>query len=222
MHKLRRTECAYYEERGVCGPRCRGGKGGGGDGGAAQARQDEEDRKAKIRQATESVDKQFAGFDDPYFKNISDSYLAFNAPQMQEQAAKARHDLPYKFARTDNSDYARISAELAADQAREEANLKDKALDVGNEQRAAVEKNRADLVQLANSGTDAGSVAQQSANRATALAKPAAFSPIADLFAKYAQNYALGSRAGAGGDETNTFARALNFGAPKAAVKTVA
>jgi hypothetical protein len=204
----------------------KGGKGGNNTGPgspaaiAQEARQDEEERKAEIRDTRAEVDRHFTGFDEPYFRNISDSYLQLNAPLLAEQAAKARHDLPYKFARTDNSDYQRVLAELAADQAREETNLKDKALDVANQQRANVEKNRADLVQLANSGTDAGSIATQSANRAASLAKPETFSPIADLFSKYAQNYALGSQVG--GDGTGrSFARALNFGAPRSAVKTV-
>src|SRR5215813_8936096 len=107
----------------------KGGKGGGAmQQQAAQARSDEEARQQRIRDATASVNQQFAQFNDPYFKNISDQYLAFNAPLLTEQATKARHDLPYKFASTDNSDYQRVLAELERDQLREEANLKDKAL----------------------------------------------------------------------------------------------
>jgi hypothetical protein len=201
----------------------KGGKGGGGPSPAQvaqEARQDEEERKQEIRDTTGEVNRHFTGFDEPYFRNISDSYLAYTMPQVTEQAAKARHDLPYKFARTDNSDYQRVLAELTTDQAREEANVRDRALDAANEQRANVEKNRADLVQLANAGTDAGSVAQQSANRAAALAKPAAFSPIADLFSKYAQNYALASQVGGDGTGRN-FARALNFPTSRSAVTNV-
>ncbi len=125
------------------------------------------------------------GFNDNYFRTIADAYLNFQRPLVEEQAAAARRDLPYGYASTASSSYLRKKEELERDIAREQANLRDKALDFSNQQRAQVEQNRSDLVQLANAGTDAGSIAKMANARAAALAKPPAFSPIADLFQKY-------------------------------------
>lgn len=156
-----------------------------GDGGAGEMRAQEEERRARVAQATDAVNREFASFDEPYFRSISDAYLNFQNPLIKEQAATARRELPYGFASTDSSAYLQKKGELERDIAREEANLRDKAIDFSNQQRGSVAQNRSDLVSMANAGTDAGAVAQMANARAAALAKPPAFSPIADAFLKY-------------------------------------
>jgi hypothetical protein len=133
------------------------------------------------------------GFDDAYFKSVADAYLAYQKPQLDQQIAVARRALPSRFASTASSAYQTQAANLERDYTRNVADLSDKALDFANTQRSAVEGNRSDLIGLANSGTDSSSLASQTSARIAALSKPPAYSPLADMFAKYANtagNYA--------------------------------
>jgi hypothetical protein len=168
-------------------------KGGGGDNGAEEMRAQEARRQAQIQQSMTGINEQFGKFDDSYFKNIADSFFAFQKPLYEEQLAEARRTLPFKYASTGNSEYMREAAALERDALRKEAELRDAGMSFANEQRGAVERDRADLVNLANAGTDANAVAQMAVSRSAAAAKPPQFSPIADLFQKYTAGIANAS-----------------------------
>ena len=198
-----------YTEDFTFGPRCCFG-GGGGDGGAGAARAAESERQAKIAQATSGINKQFEGFDEPYFKNIADSYRAFQQPLLTEQLDVARKKLPMRFASTGSSAYQREAANL------EQQQIISQGEDFANQQRSNVENNRSDLIGQANSGTDATAAATQAMARSAALSKAPSFSPIADLFQKYTAygaNAATAERMG-----YNTGLPSLAFGVPKNAV----
>lgn len=172
-----------------------------GDGGAAEMRAQEEERQRKVRESVAAVNQVFGGdgapgqFTDDYFKGIADAYSKFQQPLFDEQAAVARRELPYGFASTDSSSYIQKKGELERDIARQGVQIRDQGTDFSNKQRASVEQNRSDLVQMANAGTDAGTIAQLSNARASALAKPPVFSPVADLFQKYTALAANGAQA---------------------------
>jgi hypothetical protein len=152
---------------------------------SAEMRQQEEERQRRIAESTGAINSQFGQFDDPYFTNIADSYKKFQMPLFQEQSSKARRELPYSYASSDSAEYLRKKEELERDIQRNEAQINDQANDFANTQRGQVETNRSDLVQMANSGTEAGTVAQMANTRAAALARPPTFTPIGDLFQKY-------------------------------------
>lgn len=192
----------------------------GGDGGAAAMRADEEARRQRQLQATASVNDAFKGFDDNYFSSIADEFMKFQTPLFEEQLTKARRDLPLRFASTDNSDYQRTLAELERDSLREQANLRDQATTFANQQRQSVEQNRADLLGQATSAGDVAASASQAAARAAALAKPPAFSPIADLFQKYTANAANQMTWNANQPQNNR-APALTFNPNSNAVRVV-
>lgn len=156
------------------------------------------------------------GFDENYFKNIADAYLKYQTPLVEEQAAVARRALPTRFGSTASSAFERESANFERDYQRELANLKDKSLDFANTQRGEVERNRSDLIGMANSGTDSSALASQTNARVAALSKPPAYSPIADLFSKYAAQ-------GASLAQANMYANhdRLYYGSPSSAVRTV-
>lgn len=168
--------------------------GGGGDGGAGEARAMEAERQAKIAAATGAVNDNFGQFNDNYFNSIADAFMAYQQPLFDEQVTKARRALPLNVSSTANSDYQRLMGEFETDAQRQQADLRGKATDFANERRAEVERNRADLVSLANAGTDASATASMAASRANALSKPPTFSPIADLFQKYTAGAALASQ----------------------------
>lgn len=177
-----------------------GGKGGGGgagaDGGAALMRQQEEERRARSAAGIAAIDNAFGSFNDDYFTGIADAFNKYQQPLFEEQVAEARRKLPMGFATTAGSAYQNELANLERDITRQQADLKNKGIDFANQQRGDVERNRADLVSLANSGTDASAIANQATARAQSLSKPPTFSPIADLFSKYTANVANINAAG--------------------------
>jgi hypothetical protein len=205
----------------------------GGDGGAAQNRADEEARNAKIKQNTADINLAFdgtpaspgvvakPGFDDAYFANVADAYMAYQKPLLEEQAAVARRSLPNQFASTGSSAYQTQAANLERDYSRESSNLADKSLDFANQQRSTIENNRSDLIGMSNAGTDATSLATQTAARMAALSKPPAYSPIADLFSKYAATGANYAQANMYGNLNNAGGNSLYYGPSSSAVKTV-
>lgn len=156
------------------------------------------------------------GFDDNYFKNIADAYLNYQTPLVNEQAAVARRALPSRFGSTASSAYEREAGNLERDYQRELVNLKDKSLDFANDQRGEVERNRSDLIGMANSGTDASALASQTNARIAALSKPPAYSPIADLFSKYAAQGGQLAQAQMYANQGRLF-----YGSPNNAVRTV-
>jgi hypothetical protein len=199
----------------------------GGDGGSAQMRADEESRNQRIRQNTAAINQQFdgtpdkPGFDNDYFKNVADSYLAFQKPLLEEQVGVARRNLPGRFATTSGSAYQREAGNLERDYSRELSNLSDKSLDFANAQRGAVENNRSDLIGMANSGTDASSLATQTAARLAALNKPPAYSPIADLFSKYSAQAGSYADANMYGQANRSPFAPLYYGSSGDSVRTV-
>jgi hypothetical protein len=156
------------------------------------------------------------GFDENYFANIADAYLKYQTPLVEEQAAVARRNLPSRFGSTASSAFQRESSNFERDYQRELVNLKDKSLDFANTQRGEVERNRSDLIGMANSGTDSSALASQTNARISALSKPPAYSPIADLFSKF-------SAQGAQLAQANMYANhdALYYGSPSNAVRNV-
>jgi len=151
----------------------------------AELRAMEAARRKEYLKAKGAIDSQFSRFDDNYFGGISEAFMNFQRPMFEEQAAAARRALPFQFSSTAGSSYQRRLADLERDIARQESGLREQSLDASNRQRAAVEQDRADLIRMASSGTDANATASMAAARAGTLAAPPTFNPIADLFQKY-------------------------------------
>lgn len=166
---------------------------------------------------------QVGGFNDAYYKNIADAYMDFQKPLLEEQIDQARRKLPMTVTSTGSSAYQRKAGNLERDYERAQVDLASKAQDVANQQRQQVEQNRSDLIGLANAGTDAASLAAQSSARSAALNKPPAFSPIADLFAKYMDTGAQLSNANLLANQIayQNAGGPTYFGAPRSAVRMV-
>lgn len=191
------------------------------DDGSAAARRKEEERQAKILESTNQINNQFKTFDDSYYKNISDAFMAYQNPLFDKQVQEARSALPLQFANTGSSAYQRRLGELESEIANKRTDLQSQSLDFANKQKSEVENNRTDLINLANSGTDAQAVALQAANRASQLSQAPAFSPVADLFQKFTGAYNQYQQARAQGYEPNTNMPSLTFNSTNKSVRNV-
>lgn len=172
-----------------------GGKSGGGE--AAQARADEEARQARIRAGTTNINSTFdSQFTDDYYKQRRNAYTNYATPQLEDQYADAQKQLTYALARgglLDSSIRGSKLGELQQQYALQNQDIADKALASETDARNAVEDSRANLISTLNATGDAEQAASTAISRASALSQPAAYSPLASLFADFTD--ALGTQA---------------------------
>ncbi|MHB1140664.1 MAG: hypothetical protein ACYC1T_02745 [Sulfuricaulis sp.] len=142
--------------------------------------------------------EQRPGFDDNYYSGIKKAYTDFYLPQVDEQYDQAKRKLTYKFANTGNLDSsagANNIANLFRDYNRERASIADRALGAEKDLRSNVEQNRSELISQLQATADPEAAATSSTARAKALATPAPFSPLGDLFKVYTGSLALADQA---------------------------
>lgn len=164
------------------------GKNAAADAARAQ-RKDEVARQARIREGTASINTTFDGqFDDDFFGDLSDSYVNFARPQVDEQAAKAKEQLTFSLARDgtlDSSMRTTQSGELQRDINRGIQDVTDKGREYGTSARTGVEGARSDLVSMLQVTGDNVGAANAAISRAETLSRPPAYSPIGQLFQDY-------------------------------------
>lgn len=182
------------------------GKGGGGE--AAQARADEQARQQRIRQGTREVNTLFdRQFNDRFFDNQRDAYVNYATPQLDDQRADANKELIFAMDRggqLDGSARASLAGELQKKYNLQRQKIQDDALNYGTQARNNVEDARAGLIATLNATGDAQGAVNSALTRASALSQPAAYSPLANLFADFTGT--LGTQAAA--------ERAYSYGGP--------
>lgn len=163
-----------------------GGKGGGGE--AAAARQDEQTRQNEIRSGTSRINDIFGGFDDDFFKGRRDAFLGYANPQLEDQYGDAQKQLTFALARNgtlDSSIRAEKAGELQKKYDLNKQMIGDQAIASETDARNATEDARANLIATLNATGDATGTANQALARSAALSKPAAYSPLTQLFADF-------------------------------------
>lgn len=163
-----------------------GGRGGGGSSRVAeQQRQDELERQRRIATGQQSIDQTFQQFDDPFFQQQADSFVAYARPQIDRQYDQALEALNFALARrgqTDSSSRAEAQADLARQRADAERDINDQARGFANQSRNAVENARSDLLSILQGTGDAEAASNAAISRAAALTQQPTYSPIGQLF----------------------------------------
>lgn len=164
-----------------------GGKSGGNE--ATLARQEEQERQARIREGTAKINSTFDGqFNDGFFARQQQNYIDYALPQVDDQRAKASKELLFSMDRagqTEGSARADLSGELQKRYELQNQKVRDDALAFGTQSRTQVEGARGDLISMLNATGDAEGAAKSAIARSAALSKPAAFSPVGNLFADF-------------------------------------
>lgn len=172
-----------------------GKKGGGNE--AKQARADEQARQDKIRGGTTRVNSIFdSQFTPDYFDAQRQNFIDYANPQLEDQRGKASKELTFALTRAgllDSSSRASKEAELQKTYDLNKQQIADQALSYKTQAQNNVEDARANLIATLNSTGDAEGAANSAITRASALSKPAAYSPLADLFANFTST--LGTQA---------------------------
>lgn len=164
-----------------------GGKSGGNE--AALARQEEQERQERIRQGTQKVNTIFDGqFNDDFFQKQQQNYINYAMPQVDDQRAKASKELLFSMDRAgqlEGSARADLSGELQKRYELQNQKVRDDGLAYGTQARTQVEGARNDLISMLNATGDAEGAAKSAIARSAALSQPAAYSPVANLFADF-------------------------------------
>lgn len=159
------------------------------DNSAAIARDQEAARQARINEGTESINSQFARFDEPFFGGIQQSALDFFNPDIDRQASDTREMLIKNLARSGNLDGsvgAKAFGDLEEEAARQRSLAADKARGIANDARGQVASNRTQLLNQLASTADPAAAAASSAAAAESLTAPQQFQPLGDLFGQFA------------------------------------
>lgn len=171
--------------------------GGGGDGGAGAAREEERLRQERIRAGMSRVGETFGQFDDDFFTGRRQSYLDYATPQLEEQFGDASDDLTFSLARSGNLNSS-VRAEKQGDLQKlydtQLRGINDKAVSFETDARNQVEDARSDITRNLNATADSDAAVSSANARASALAQPAPYSPLTQLFAEFTQG--LSTQAG--------------------------
>jgi hypothetical protein len=168
------------------------GKNGASDQ-AAAARKDEMQRQNRIRVGTRRINDTFGQFDDGFYDDISSSYRDFAQPDLDRQFGDATEKLTFSLARNgmlNSSTRAEQSADLQGDYDKAKVDLESKAKEYATGARNSVEDARTDLISTLQLTGDAVGASNAAVNRATALATPPTYSPIAQLFTDFTNGLA--------------------------------
>lgn len=136
------------------------------------------------------------GFNDEYYGKRKQAYIDYASPQLEDQYANAQKELTFALARgglLDSSVRGEKTAELQQKYDLNKQQIADQALSYETEARNSVEDARSNLIATLNATGDAQGAANSAIARASALSKPAAYSPLSQLFADFTST--LGTQA---------------------------
>lgn len=159
---------------------------------AAKAEADAMARRAAMADGLGKINSQFAGFDEPYYQNLQNSYLNYANPQIAESQARAQTGLRSALAnkgKLRSSTDAVQQGDLATTYGGIFRDAQSKALDYANQQRGMVQAAKQNSIAQMY-GSESPDVGLQAASGAVdSLKTGPAFEPITALLgqaAKYA------------------------------------
>ncbi len=152
---------------------------------AADTRADAEARDARIARGKGEIDSAFSSFNDDFFNQLSDNYVKYAQPQLNDQYEDAKRDITYSLARKSNTNSSvagDLFSRLDKQKATNETQIRSTGADYATRARQNTFADKNDVVnQLISTGDD--EAARTSAFSAQkVLAIPPTFSPLTGLF----------------------------------------
>lgn len=152
---------------------------------AREARQREAKRQADLKLGRSHIDSTFSQFNDAFFDQRRNDYMAFGLPQLDDSYQSARKNLIFALQRSGNLNSSAAGGrmrDLKTQYERNKQMLDQKAQGYANTARSDVENNRAQLIQMLSATVDPAAAAKDSASRAAIIAQPAPFDPFTAVF----------------------------------------
>lgn len=167
--------------------------GGGSDSGAA-ARQAEIERQNRIATGQQQINETFGQFNDAFYNQRQQDYTKFAMPQLYRQLGQTNTQGMYGLANRGlaNSGAAdRFGSQLTQEANTQKQGIVDAGIAQAQQLRKDVEGQRSALFAQLQSSADPTNAAQQALATAGAYSLPSSFAPIGNLFANFAQMYAI-------------------------------
>jgi hypothetical protein len=174
---------------------------------SAELRQQEAERAARVRAGSAEVNTIFdQKFGPQYYKGIGDAFRDYYKPQVADKFGEAERKTTFRYADNAGSSAAnRTFADLYRDKLRADSDVESGAYDAQNNAKQDVEAKRGNLINFVEAGSSLeNSAAQARAAASTDIGRPT-FSPIGDIFAKYANTVSAAARASDSGQQVNPF-----------------
>jgi hypothetical protein len=158
---------------------------------------DEYLRRKRIREGTEAIESQFAGFDKPFYDKRAAAYEGYAMPQLDDQYTKAAEDLKLALARQygtlDSSEYGKRSADLAEKYALGKSGIAQQGQQYAQSAQSAVEGQRSSLLGQLQQTADPAASASASLRASSLLNQQDSFQPLGDLFYNVTEGLAANS-----------------------------
>lgn len=152
----------------------------------ADQKKQEKERKANIAAGREKIDSAFSNFNDGYYGGYKQDYLDFYNPQLDKQFGDTNRSLTYALAGRgllNSSVGAESIGDLFKKYTDEKSNVTGAAQDAANSLKSSVESTKSNLYTLNESASDPQTVANRAIGEASAIAAPASYTPLQDVFA---------------------------------------
>lgn len=163
--------------------------GGGGDGGAAQQ---EAQREAKINTGETDINNAFAGFDSDFYNQRKQDYEDFAMPTVQDQYHTTSNNLAYSLARNgilNSSTAIQRGQSLNRELATQTRGVADAGQEQANELQTNVQNQKSNLVSQLIASGDPSTVSANIGSITAGLQAPSAFTPIANVFNSWSNQY---------------------------------
>jgi len=167
---------------------------GGGGGSSDAARRNEEQCQARISQGMSGIDSAFAPFNDEYYKDYENKYLAMAKPDLDKQQVDANEDVLFGLARTGktkSSSAAKAYGDVVDTRVRSDLQVADAARGASGDQRNQIEATRSNLVSQLNATSNAQSAADAARTQAVVLNRVPTYSPISNAFSEVTNQFAI-------------------------------
>lgn len=158
---------------------------------AEQQAKREAARRAAIMQGTQAIDTALAPFDDDYFSQRQQAYVANAMPTLDQQYADAQKQLIYALSRgglLQSSEAATRQRQLNEERARYERDIQNAAASFANQGRTDLENTRSNLLSQLNATEDPSAAATAAANKAALLNAPPTFDALGNFVFNTATN----------------------------------
>lgn len=186
--------------------------GGSGDGGAAaqQAAQ-----QAQVRQSQAEINKNFAGFDDAFYKKAATDYTHAVTPGVFRDYQNTKNNLTYALARAgilNSGSAVQRNASLSNQLSTNESQIASNAQQQSNELQANVNTQKGQLLQQAQAGTDPAEINAQAVGAVSQLRAPSAIQPLGNLFADWSNTYLANQYSQPASNSSNVWNQLTNQG----------
>lgn len=159
---------------------------------ASQATAQQKQQQAAIASATDSINKNFAGFNPGFYQGYTNANVNYGLGQLAPQLQQTQDQLGFKLAGQGlgkSSQADKLGESLQTETGNQKQNIVNNALGATNTLEQNVNQQKSNLINEANVANDPASVANQSLGIASGFSSPSPIAPIGQAFGNWANTW---------------------------------